>query len=98
MENSILISIQKWYASQCDGDWEHEYGIMIDTLDNPGWSVTIDLIGTELEEKKFSDINSQISVTNWVQCSVKNKKFHGAGGAENLFDVLETFLKWTKSQ
>ncbi len=26
------------------------YGIKIETLDNPGWDVSIDLIGTELEK------------------------------------------------
>ncbi|WP_203237204.1 Imm53 family immunity protein [Streptomyces gilvosporeus] len=34
-----LSSLTAWYTSQCDGGWEHEYGIRIETLDNPGWSV-----------------------------------------------------------
>jgi len=38
--------LQKWYADHCDGDWEHEYGIVIETLDNPGWSIVIDLKNT----------------------------------------------------
>ncbi|BFV59917.1 hypothetical protein KCMC57_up50210 [Kitasatospora sp. CMC57] len=38
-----------WYTAQCDGDWEHEYGIRIETLDNPGWSVEVDLEGTGLD-------------------------------------------------
>ncbi|MEW1657997.1 Imm53 family immunity protein [Streptomyces sp. NPDC093707] len=37
-----LSSLTAWYTSQCDGDREHEYGIRIETLDNPGWSVEID--------------------------------------------------------
>jgi hypothetical protein len=32
----ILPWLQGWYATQCDGDWEHEYGVSIETLDNPG--------------------------------------------------------------
>jgi hypothetical protein len=28
--------LQKWFESQCDGDWEHEFGITFKTVDNPG--------------------------------------------------------------
>jgi hypothetical protein len=28
--------LEAWYASRCDGEWEHGYGISIETLDNPG--------------------------------------------------------------
>lgn len=39
IENENIFEwLQKWYKSQCDGDWEHEYGIKIETVDNPGWS------------------------------------------------------------
>ncbi|MEH0820740.1 Imm53 family immunity protein [Micromonospora sp. CPCC 205714] len=40
--------LQAWYATQCDGEWEHEFGIQIETVDNPGWSVSIDLGDTAL--------------------------------------------------
>ncbi|MET9563851.1 Imm53 family immunity protein [Streptomyces tauricus] len=33
--------MQNWYAQQCDGDWEHEWGVEIAMLDNPGWNVSI---------------------------------------------------------
>ena len=29
--------LQEWAMSQVDGDWEHELGISISMLDNPGW-------------------------------------------------------------
>ena len=44
----MLEWLQDWYLKQCDGGWEHEYGIKIETLDNPGWKVIIDLAYTEL--------------------------------------------------
>ncbi|UCH44768.1 MAG: hypothetical protein JSV11_10785 [Nitrospiraceae bacterium] len=37
--------LNRWYINQCNGDWEHQYGIVIETLDNPGWRVKIDLTG-----------------------------------------------------
>jgi len=38
-----LRELQDWYLSQCDGDWEHQNGINIVSLDNPGWTVDIAL-------------------------------------------------------
>jgi hypothetical protein len=46
---SHLKALQEWYAAMSDGDWEHELGISIETIDNPGWVVSIDLEGTPLE-------------------------------------------------
>jgi hypothetical protein len=46
--------LQSWYVAQCNGDWEHSYGIAIDTLDNPGWSVTIDVARTALDPTTYS--------------------------------------------
>ena len=56
MKNDVLEWLQKWYLSQADGEWEHEHGIKIDTLDNPGWSVTLSLAGTILDSKKFERV------------------------------------------
>ena len=49
----ILIWLQNWYKQQCDGCWEHLYGIEIGNLDNPGWTVKIDLSDTSYEDKDF---------------------------------------------
>jgi Immunity protein 53 len=35
--------LEKWYRARCNGDWEHQWGVEIGTLDNPGWRVHIDL-------------------------------------------------------
>ncbi|MFK0239099.1 Imm53 family immunity protein, partial [Streptomyces vinaceus] len=34
-------------------DWEHEWGVKIATLDNPGWTVEIDLEETDLEGREY---------------------------------------------
>ena len=46
MKNNFLW-LQQWYYGHCNGDWEHGSGIHIDTLDNPGWSITINLEDTD---------------------------------------------------
>ncbi len=61
----ILQWLQQWFSSQCDGGWEHSYVIIIDTLDNPGWCVRIDLRGTELEGKTFDRIENLDIDDDW---------------------------------
>jgi hypothetical protein len=91
-----LARIQRWYADQCDGDWEHTYGIKLDTLDNPGWLLYIDLSDTELAEKPFEPIlrGDSEDDLNWLHCKVAHGKFEAAGGSQDLQEMLETFLQW----
>jgi hypothetical protein len=28
--------VEDWYAARCDGDWEHEFGVRLVTLDTRG--------------------------------------------------------------
>ena len=46
MAASAFSLLSDWYESNCNDDWEHGYGVKIETLDNPGWLVQIDLFGT----------------------------------------------------
>ena len=41
--SSIIQWLQNWTKSQIDGDWEHELGISISMLDNPGWILSADV-------------------------------------------------------
>jgi Immunity protein 53 len=95
---SALADIQKWYASNCDGEWEHEFGIKIDTMDNPGWSVSIDLDDTNLEGKEFRLIENHQSEESWIECRVKDNEFHGFGDPSKLEEILQIFIDWVKLQ
>ena len=53
--------LQAWYAGECDGDWEHSYGVKIGPLDNPGWLVQIDLTGTSLSNVPFKAVERRAS-------------------------------------
>jgi hypothetical protein len=46
MEKDDFLWLQKWYRTHCDGDWEHSRRIHLGTIDNPGWSVTLNLQDT----------------------------------------------------
>lgn len=78
---STLSRLQRWYKSNCDGDWEHSYGIDIGNLDNPGWTVKINLDDTPLanvpfqqavhgeEDDNFDEDGRQIGP--WWTCKVQ---------------------------
>jgi hypothetical protein len=67
--------LQSWYSAQCNGDWEHSFGIDIGTLDNPGWHVDIELSGTNLANKGFTLIDQKIGDNDWMRCWVEKLKF-----------------------
>ncbi len=56
-----LTRLQNWFDSQCDGEWEHHHGVSIETLDNPGWRVKIDVNGTRLAGRAFSLVSKNVS-------------------------------------
>ena len=91
---TTLQQLQQWYQSHCDSDREHSFGIKIDTLDNPGWSVTIELNDTELENRPFTDVQRLEHETDWIHCRVRDNKFEGHGGPFMLDEILQTFLTW----
>jgi hypothetical protein len=100
--NNLLPRLQRWYYSQCDGDWEHSWGVKIATLDNPGWSLEVDLQDTELQDRPFAPIergveNSDVN-PDWLTCFVKDGRFKGRGGPNTLADLIATFLNWAERE
>lgn len=87
--------LQKWYSSNCVESWPEYYGVKIETIDNPGWGVWIDLIGTSVEGLPFEEYkNSDRSESNWAYCTVENNRFIAAGGVNNLDEILDVFINW----
>lgn len=97
MDYSYLTKLQNWYNSYCDGTWEHYYGIKINTLDNPGWSLEIDLSETELENKCFVPIEVNSS-DSWMICKVKDRKFYAFGDSSSIEKMIQVFLDWAKTE
>jgi hypothetical protein len=89
-----LQELQRWYHSQCDNHWEHLYGVKIDTLDNPGWRVIVDLTDTDLAEQSFTEIERMGHETDWIHCRVREGHWEGDGGPFMLDEILRTFLAW----
>ena len=89
-----LERLQRWYLAQCDGEWEHVYGVEVGTLDNPGWTVKIDLTDTALSAVPFDRLEAHYTDDDWVVCRVEGYSFHAACGPLNLEEALEVFLDW----
>ncbi len=98
--------LMQWYLDQCDGDWEHSFGIDIGTLDNPGWRLKIDLRNTALEDRPFTkvergeaadDLEEWKQTGSWWVIEVKNGAFDAACGPLDLPAVLALFRQWAES-
>ncbi len=91
-----------WYRRQCNDEWEHSYGVVIETIDNPGWSLKIDLADTPFEDVPFEKLERNIEDEfNWLGCLKEGKTFVGYGGALQLSEMIGVFRKWieeTESQ
>jgi hypothetical protein len=92
-QENILQWIQEWYLSQCDGEWEHEYGVKIETADNPGWSIHINLEYTQLEELKYETPVIEKFEHDWYFIKVENSIFYAAGDPTKLEFLLKEFKK-----
>jgi len=93
-----LSELERWYASQCNGDWEHSYGVKIDTLDNPGWRVQIDLHGTDRQDAELERVKIARTDADWITYWVEKKQFNIACGATNLTEAVQIFIRWFESQ
>ena len=68
--SSIIQWLQDWTKSQIDGDWEHELGISISMLDNPGWILSADIsnYGEFLKETKPLGRDNDV---DWIDFEVR---------------------------
>jgi hypothetical protein len=99
---NALARLQTWYSHQCNGEWEHSSGITIQSCDNPGWWVKIDLLGTPLQTLTFTEIAEGVDAqrfvlgSRWLSCRTESGTWHGAGDQTKLERILEIFLAWAE--
>jgi hypothetical protein len=102
-QRNTLDELAKWYLAHCDGRREHHHGIKIESTDNPGWWVHVDLKGTQFATREFAKIekglgpNGHPKDESWISCSVENGTFSGAGDSTRLQEILDIFLKWASA-
>ena len=71
---STLERIQNWYKTNCNNDWEHSYGYSIETMDNPGWSIKIDLCETALENLDYDkSYQNKTCKNDWYVIKIRDQ-------------------------
>jgi hypothetical protein len=85
-----------WFERQSVNEWHEDHGVKIDTLDNPGWSMKVDLKGTSLQKKVFQEFRIERSDRDWVFARKNAEVFEVFGGPRNLNEMIEKFLLWAE--
>lgn len=95
--DSTLSRLQSWFRSQCDGEWEHDCGIELSTLDNPGWRLQVNLANTSLQNFSFAAHQDRDDdATEWLRAWRDATTFHAACGPTRLEDAIRLFLDWAQ--
>jgi hypothetical protein len=93
----MLSVLEDWYVRQCDGEWEHTWGVEITTLDNPGWSVKIDLRDTRKQDVPLERRLIERTEHDWIWSGVVENRFEIACGPKNLSEAIGLFVEWFDS-
>jgi Immunity protein 53 len=91
VNTTLLTRLQNWYLTNCNGDWEHGYGISINTIDNPGWTMKINLSDTCLQHLQY-DKQIDNGTFDWLFIKVADKTFEAVGDPSKLLIFLAIFL------
>lgn len=88
--DALLVALGEWYASQCDGDWEHGYRIHASVGFGSEWRFRVDLEDTPLEGMPPPTIAdpSQSSAT------IDGTIYRAAGTGKGLPQAIDTFITW----
>ncbi len=89
------IDLEHWLKSRCNGDWEHQGGISIESTDNPGWYIKVDF-NTEESSDDHSVLERSIhrSETDFITFKYDKKanSLEISCGVLNLTEALRYFL------
>lgn len=88
--------LQNWYAAQCDGEWEDEFGITIETVDGAGWRVEIDVERTAVEGRDYESTRRQRSDSEWVNSWLDGGTWQASCGPQSVAEALALFRAWVE--
>jgi hypothetical protein len=97
---TTLARLQACYSHQCNGEWGHSSGVNIQSCDNPGWWIKINLRGTPLQNQTFTEIAEGVDSQRfspgspWLNCHTQNVM--GLGTKQNWSVSLKYFSRGLK--
>lgn len=80
--------LQSFFGDNCDGYWEHDYGVEITSTDNPGWDVRINLSETKFQDMVFPSVKEERTPRDWIMIGKVEAILVGNGGPSNLAELL----------
>lgn len=83
--------LEAWFTAQSNGDWEHDTGIRIETLDNPGWRLRVNLVGTPLHGAARDWTREEESEREWLFWKSDGLEFDAACGPGDLHRAMGAF-------
>ena len=86
--------LETWYQEQCNGEWEHSHGVHLDTLDESGWQLTINLTGTSAEHIAPRKLAFDSPAGDWITCTLAGGRFEGSGDPRKLEQISGVFRRW----
>jgi hypothetical protein len=89
--------LEDFFQSLCNGDWEHGHGVRMETLDNPGWFIELDLSDTVFSDVLFDSKVLLRTDTDWIHCVKEEQMLRCAGGVRNLNEILGVIRDWVDS-
>lgn len=97
MDTNILEWIQNWYKTECNEDWEHTYGIRIETVDNPGWFLQIDLKETDYVDIVADTGLIEYGEHDWYIIKIEDSVYKASGDPSKLEFLLTKFREIIES-
>lgn len=95
---SLITKLSSWYYSQCNGDWEHSWGVKLTTLDNPGWSLSVNLTDTDLALAVLPESEEHRTDNDWIviqdRVDSDTREYRSYGGPNNLEEMIQRFIEW----
>lgn len=85
--------LSSWVQVHCNGDWEHENGVRIATVSNPGWYIEIDLNHTNWATLQVDVGTIEVSEDDWYFYKIKDGKFSAGGDLSKLVFLIMEFRK-----
>ena len=94
----MLDQLGTWFAAQCNGEWENQYGVTIATQEDGSWLLRVDLVGTPLAGDELARDLIARSEKDWVEVWSDGFTFTAAGGGDNLGELSAAFARFANSR
>lgn len=92
-ESEILNWLSNWYKIECNGDWEHSYGLIIN-FNSEKVNIEIDIEDTRFtQEETMFEINSVNSVNDWINIKIDKQKYLDNGDRSKFVEIIEKFIE-----